>query len=663
MSPPRSPGPPWLLSRRAFIGLATTATLATASGRVRAGAGAQLGMTRAAVPPLSPSALDAVTRVAIHPGIGITRVGNSADAFYLGPEVPGALPPPGTHYRDAAGAVARQAARFRIYGYDAAGNVVGEITAADATIDWHVHLANGKAAWYRFSRAMDIPEAAAVSLRNHTVRGTARAGLVADAGLHSTSEGTPVELTATAMGLHLLLGELLTDAEGRLIVLPGRGRARSWTGLAITTFANNDGWLDDIADGPVTATVTLGARTLRAESAWVASGPPNYAPGLATGWRTMYDLLEDTWVSSGLASAGATVSFRRHILPLFVRLANLQWVNAGILRDLGWHSPRDLSDPAFLTRLADASPGNRSFRTSWANRFRNIDSEVLQPTKLPPMLGDAAAFPVTSPRQWIGPTRLQRHRLKQWAAGQFVSDGITTAPVAARLEALPVRRQPASLDRAAVEGCLAEAFDPGCELPWTMRHAIMWRAPYRLKVRSQPEARFGSLLTPAEAVSPSGPLNGSFPGSLTRWMALPWMTDTVDCLSGYQPTVDRYLDTFWPARVPNQVLTQADYKVVMDTSASLTTRTAAFRRRRLWLRSVLTSDHRQSLNRMVARWYRLGFVVARPGPTDGQFPARFAVEVARTLAEPLPGAAEPVPRLMPSEPGNPPGAEDAAQSR
>jgi hypothetical protein len=51
----------------------------------------------------------------------------------------------------------RQAARFRVYGYDADGKVVAELTAANAAIDWRVHVANHKAAWYDFDEAMDIP--------------------------------------------------------------------------------------------------------------------------------------------------------------------------------------------------------------------------------------------------------------------------------------------------------------------------------------------------------------------------------------------------------------------------------------------------------------------------------------------------------------------------
>ena len=44
-------------------------------------------------------------------------------------------------------------------------------------------------------------------------------------------------------------------------------------------------------------------------------------------------------------------------------------------------------------------------------------------------------------------------------------------------------------------------------------------------------------------------------------MAVPWQTDTASCRSGYYlgygPRYDPYVPTFWPARVPNQVLTRS----------------------------------------------------------------------------------------------------------
>ena len=86
----------------------------------------------------------------IHPAIGIARIGNSPDKFFIGPEIPGINKIPAGGYKDEKMRVKRQAARFRIFGYDQEGNVVEEITSANADIRWSVHLANKKASWREF---------------------------------------------------------------------------------------------------------------------------------------------------------------------------------------------------------------------------------------------------------------------------------------------------------------------------------------------------------------------------------------------------------------------------------------------------------------------------------------------------------------------------------
>src|SRR6476661_8963129 len=103
--------------------------------------------------------LSAIVRVAIHPSIGIARVGNSADAFFIGPEVVDPPPKPPGFYRDKTGALKREAARFRLFGFDKDDKVVVELTADNSDIEWTVHVANKKAAWYQFQLALDIPEA------------------------------------------------------------------------------------------------------------------------------------------------------------------------------------------------------------------------------------------------------------------------------------------------------------------------------------------------------------------------------------------------------------------------------------------------------------------------------------------------------------------------
>ena len=108
---------------------------------------------------------------AIHPAIGVARVGNSEKGFWIGPEVTDPEPARPGSSKDSVGALKRQAALFRVYGYNAAGEAVVELTAENAGIQWTVQVANKKAAWYQFQLALDIPEASsapASNLRNAT---------------------------------------------------------------------------------------------------------------------------------------------------------------------------------------------------------------------------------------------------------------------------------------------------------------------------------------------------------------------------------------------------------------------------------------------------------------------------------------------------------------
>ena len=70
------------------------------------------------------------------------------------------------------------------------------------------------------------------------------------------------------------------------------------------------------------------------------------------------------------------------------------------------------------------------------------------------------------------------------------------------------------------------------------------------------------------ALSRAGPLYAQGPGDLTRWMGLPWQADTAYCRSGYDTAYDPFVPTFWPARVPNQVLTEANYGIAIDPAQS-----------------------------------------------------------------------------------------------
>jgi hypothetical protein len=610
--------------------------------------------TGLSTPPARRARAAEIVRCAIHPAIGVARVGNSPDALFLGPEVPGPHSTPEGSFKDAAGLVKRQAARFRVYGLDAEGNVVREITAAEAEIAWAVHLANAKAAWYEFETAFDIPEATgAPSMpggppnrplvtprRNADLAGAARAPLTIDpgpraiAGAGINPGGADARYAFDSgrfFDTPVYLGELRTDEAGRLLVLGGRGQSASRVpGTPARTFANNDGWHDDTADGPVTATVRLDdGRALEAEPAWVVVGPPNYAPGIQS-VVTLYDVLFEAATKLEPDRTPPRPSFTRQIYPLLARHVQSEWVNAGFLRDFGWGSPGSFLEPSTLARLADPSPASAFIRGEVFRRFRDPAYRQQEYGELPPYYGDAIAFPANSPRQWMAVLPIQYRWLEQWAAGDFDADwpaeGLTFP---ALLEDLALDEQPAALDRAVLDECLGGAFHPGCEVTWPVRLPLMYAAPFRLRHRTAPEPDWGSEMASSIALAADGPLSASGPGALTRWMAVPWQTDTSSCRSAYEPDLDPYLPTFWPARVPNQVLALRSYQTVMDAAAGMARREAAFRERIEWLRvgTVRGPAAIQLINTFTANWSRYGIITRQPGPLDGGFPHEFWVEL------------------------------------
>ena len=104
----------------------------------------------------------------IHPKIGVARLGNSPNEFYLTPETIGGLPiecdesgNPNqenesvkfvTEFKDSVGRIKRQAQKFRIF--DHSGDCTTEVKLSDDNIDkivWTVHIANKKPIWYTFS--------------------------------------------------------------------------------------------------------------------------------------------------------------------------------------------------------------------------------------------------------------------------------------------------------------------------------------------------------------------------------------------------------------------------------------------------------------------------------------------------------------------------------
>ncbi len=616
-----------------------------------------------------------IVRCAIHPSVGVARVGNApADEYYLAPEVPGRTAiPGGGGFKNDEGELRKEGGRFRIYGYDEDGRVVREITADDAEITWEVHLANRKAAWYQFFNAMDLAQyAMSATFRNGTITGGSRAALVIDPGAVEIGgrgahgpryrfEGGFIRF-GNGSPIQVPLGELRTDEKGRLIVLGGDGTSASAANQLAVTFANNDGWYDDVSDGPVRAQVKLHGRDepLEAEPAMVVVTPPNFGPGLY-GVVTMYDVVYDLFVRQGWLPAVERLSFWTHIYPLLERMVNSSWVNQGMYLLFGSGSPGDYTDPETRAQLADPSPAARPAREAvfrlfrrpvppWDRVARRAKLPPPQPSHLPPFYGDGFGDYEGIAIDELALTETLYGWLERWAAGDFETG--TPVQLPPDLESLPLSAQPAALDRTPLEGCLGGPFHPGIEMTWPMRVPRMWRPPaeagglpFRLHILPPdvaPSDDFGPVLTPEVCLGESGPLAASGPGSLSRWLGIPWQTDEASCLAGYDASSYLPVPSFWAARVPNQVLSEEAFEQANDGRLPYAQRLKNAAYRQFWLRDIQGSSYQQRINNMVKEWSLLGIVTEQNAPEGVEpepgLPARSWVETQRdpsfTIADP-----------------------------
>jgi hypothetical protein len=441
----------------------------------------------------------------IFPSIGIARLGNcpddSASGFYVGPEIPGSVIVPQNGYKDSLGRVRRQAARFRIFGWED-GVFMGEITAATANIVWTVELANTKAAFNQFEGTGHTTG----PLRNASVSN--RSSLMITPGPRTIGPGSKAVFdTGQFLNTSVPLGEIQTDAEGRLLVLGGFGSSGSPINAPLTTFANNDGWHDDISDGPVTATVTCAGKTYEASGAWVICPPPRFAPPI-THSISLYDTLLQAMVDRYGYSVGAKPSFTNDIYPILRSQILTQWVSS------------KLPNSFYASLLAVIPPpATAPQRLAVFQQFRPPSTPVTQATPhlMPAIWTDYFADVTTG--GWVNHalTATQYNVLQAWAAGNFVNDWIGYPSPGTTVT-------PDGLTRAALENCSGGPFFPGIETSFLTRNQYPYVEPFRLD---------GTQLQA---------------GDLTKQNAVPWQTDFNDCQ--FQSPL-----SWWPPARPDNVFT------------------------------------------------------------------------------------------------------------
>jgi hypothetical protein len=447
-----------------------------------------------------------IATIKIHPAIGIARLGNSPSEFFIGPEEPGVHKRPTGGYRDSQGRIKRQAVRFRLYAYDSKGKPLGEITAQEADIEWTVHLANTKAEWKEFDGL-----SANTPRRNKGVAN--RASLIIDPGARTVHGRNKTALfnSGKFLGTTVKLGEIRSDSKARLLVLGGFGHSSSPKGKPLTTFANNNGWHDDVSDGPVHAKVTLkkGGQTIKAAGAWVIVGPPSFAPAIDH-IITLYDVLFQVAVDKLGAQPPAKPSFVRDIFPILQRAIRMRWVSGMIT-----HPPSGGGETHTTPPKVIPPPGSAADRLTIFNRLRDPATpggDTSEGSDMPMIHSDF--YPAAS-NQPV--TRVQYELMRKWKDGKFVNDW-------KRRKRASIT--PAGLDRAGLDTCVGGAFYPGIEGSWLLRDVYEFSEPFRLD---------GTKLKP---------------GDVTKQMALPWQADFVDCAQ------DGDL-AWWPAARPDDVFPES----------------------------------------------------------------------------------------------------------
>lgn len=659
------------ISRRDF--LAGAGALAFGFPMLARAAIAGTDFTEASAAPVAPA--DAkIARLGVYPAIGICRVGGSPQ-WFLAPEVPGLPSQPEGGFKDGAQLIKKQVQRFRVYAFDDHDRVIGEITQGKASIEWSVHVANTKAAWYGFNNPLDNGELAPGlpgQLRNqYFVSDAQREQMLLIDGGRKTISGIDANADGTSAAHAMVgrfydktdvgLGHLRTDDKGRLLVFPPDGVSRSPVGSPITSFADNDGWYDDWCDGPVGATVTLpDGRRLKAAHSWVASVGPNFAPDIPP-ITTLYDVVADLNVREGWTDVPALpLSFRKHIYPTFRRLGLAEWVASEANLRQGWLGIGDFTDPAYVAQLADPSPENAQFRSSIFQKFRNPENISDQAykeerLKMPYMPGDGINYD-GSPLQWFQFPKLQYAWLKEWAAGNFVDDlDDAAANAIATLDDIDVALQPAALTEAALEPCSGGAFHPGVELSYYMRLAPLYaraydstQEPFRIAQgeRGSLLQNVGRLLTTEKALKGGNgapaPIGPQMPGDLTRWMGLPWQCDAFSCQQVVMQE-DFPSAAWWPALLPIDVLPQHHYEQLMRADLSADARRKFYETRVAWSRGVAgigyhaNGSYWDGITNMIRLWQHMGFVEKRAGPTDAGKPAgipdELYVEIGRSNTE------------------------------
>ncbi len=427
------------------------------------------------------------------------------------------------------------------------------------------------------------------------------------------------------------LGELETEQKGRLVVLGGFGTACGWTdttgkNYGLNNDVNNDGWFDDISDGPVRAALVFEDESVREVegSAWVISTDPAYAPQILN-VVSLWDDIFDAWVrnlnlcphiyDNGFKS-DYQPSFDDEIYPIFLSASLQKWTT---------NLPGEATSAHDIVGRITAQdrPSERLHVPSLIRDPNEKEASSEGPPRMPLALGDAGkSFLSLRPTQYFF--------LKQWFDEHFhAGSGAKLGPGE-------------QLDKSVLVNCLGGRFNPGIDMTFIVRQPEIYRdwpgagvGPFRIRAKkldyetAQHDRPFLS-----EGYIPLRDKEATLePGDTQKFMAIPWHTDYNSCAI-HQPqnapssAVTLYWS--WPAQRP----------VAVYRAAEVNDREVGAQRlgpQRFSVRTQGTkADNEQKVGRfqdeyrekMVQEWHNIGVVIQGSAIDDKSYPANFYLEVS-----------------------------------
>ncbi len=587
--------------------------------------------------------------IRIYPSVGVSRLGNSTGQFCLSPDAIGGLPFEAdsngnklghiVNFKDVHGAIRRQGQPFKVY--DSNNQEITINTANVASIEWTVHLANKKAAWYDYSELngnLLFGEENSYANKNTPLRNPDkttyqdRQTLIVDPGWRTISganqsiafdannvpDGYPAQFPPAKVKYGLAvttLGDLLTDSDGRLIVLGGFGNAGG--DMPLEGYGGASTWHDDISDGPVYCKITYNDGSVDNAQAWVVVGSPDFAPeivNISALSDTMFDVgvrcfnLVPDMYKNGAYDPSFVANYQRDIFPIIKRMSQYQWV-ANV-------QPMMAMTAAFFD-FTDASEENRANREAYFACFRKPngihDSSSDQPSQdlfqnpyqlnfpLMPLNSGSNSVSNDDIVKFLALNTTQYFLLSQWADGKFEH----------KPDSNPYPVSP--MDTASIGNCVGLPMCPGIEVTWNLQNQAIYAAPFVIADEKGANGYNATGLDPNRDECEGG---GCQPGDLTKRMACPWQADFFQCTIQYinftdptvnkedgQPLLPNYYAYWWPPQAPWDVLTgefTADGQIASGTGTAAGAIPAG--------QSLNYARGINQFAQMVEHWYALAFI-------------------------------------------------------